>query len=277
MNESDQNARHFSVGWREQLDLDAGPSPAANLDLQWHLAAWEPVMHFWSEIFSDLAPGKRVLECGGATGRLPIYMARDGWQFTVIDITSEGPLLARERCSRAGVRGHFATADVFQLPFDDSSFDVVTSHGLLDLLTDIDSAVKEMTRVLKPGGLFTATAYPRRLSVQTVADVALMLPRAVSASRRTRSIGRRSQRPHRNNYSRQRYAAACEAAGLGHVVTTGVVPFPRIHLPSLLQRGYVRLTRLLQSESLAFNRSRAAWTSTWGTMLAIYGVKTRNP
>jgi len=203
MNESDQNARHFSVGWREQLDLDASSSPAANLDLQWHLAAWEPVMHFWSEVFSDLAPGKRVLECGGATGRLPIYMARDGWQFTVIDITSEGPLLARERCSRAGVRGYFATADVFQLPFDDSTFDVVTSHGLLDLLTDIDSAVKEMARVLKPGGLFTATAYPRRFSVQTVADVVLMLPRAVSTSRRTRSSARRSQRPHRNNYSRQ--------------------------------------------------------------------------
>ena len=47
----------------------------------------------------------------------------------------------------------FRAADVYELPFDDESFDVVHAHQLLQHLTDPVAALVEMRRVLRPGGV----------------------------------------------------------------------------------------------------------------------------
>lgn len=50
----------------------------------------------------------------------------------------------------------FRAASVTSLPYDDASFDVVTSNGVLNLIPDKDAAFREIARVLKPGGTFAA-------------------------------------------------------------------------------------------------------------------------
>jgi ubiquinone/menaquinone biosynthesis C-methylase UbiE len=274
-----QTNDYFSRVWRDRLHADTNPAAQPNLDLEWHMATWKSVMAFWAEIFTDFAPGKGVLECGGATGLFPLYMAKAGWKFTITDITREGLVLARSRLMAADVPGRFARADVCSLPFDNASFDVVTSHGLLDLFPDIRLPIREMTRVLKPGGLFTASAYPKRPSVQALADLALpvgrLMRRVVRASRRQSRVEARDHQYalFRNDYPVEEYVKACREAGLSDVVATGVLPFPRVRLPARLQRGYIRLIREVEALSLSFNRSRAWWTANWGLMLALYGVK----
>lgn len=266
---------YFSHAWDEQLRSDATSKSPPNLDLEWHIASWQSVMTYWAEIFEHLAPGRDVLECGGATGRLPEYLAPRGWNCTVTDITPEAVTLAQNRMARAGIAGQVLRADVRSLPFADASFDVVTSHGLLDVLSDIDQPIREMTRVLAPGGLFTATVYPRRFSVQTLADFALMVPRTVRRwVQKTPPKPPTSPAPvFRNDYGLAEYVRACKAAGLRNVVATGVMPWPRLFLPAPLQRAYIRMIRRFEPLNLRFNRSRAGWTSWWGMMLAVHGIK----
>lgn len=50
----------------------------------------------------------------------------------------------------------FHKSSIEELPFDDNSFDLVVSNGVINLVWDKDSALKEIYRVLKSGGIFAA-------------------------------------------------------------------------------------------------------------------------
>jgi ubiquinone/menaquinone biosynthesis C-methylase UbiE len=50
----------------------------------------------------------------------------------------------------------FLRGDIYRLPFDDSSVDIVNCSGALHLFPDISPIFEEISRVLKPGGMFTA-------------------------------------------------------------------------------------------------------------------------
>jgi SAM-dependent methyltransferase len=275
------NSACYADAWRSQRGAPGAPRPFS----EWYELNWEISNRYWAGFLDRHATGRRFLECGGATGRLPLQLTREGWHCTLVDVTTEGPLLARERFARARASAWFVTGDVFHLPFADETFDVVYSSGLLDVLPDIASAIREMTRVLRPGGLFVASSNPRRRSVQTVAEAALSLARDARhrlTRRRQRerpsldSLG--SPRPtpiplFRNDYSLEAHLAACREAGLRHIRGHGVGLLPVVPLPGPLMRGYTRLTRLLTPLCLRFNRSESAWTARWGVMLAIHGRK----
>jgi ubiquinone/menaquinone biosynthesis C-methylase UbiE len=219
-----------------------------------------------------------LLECGGATGRLPLLLAKQGWRCTLVDLTLEGQLLARKRLAREEQSAGFVTGDVLHLPFADETFDVVYSNGLLDVLPDINAAIREMARVIRPGGLFVAATNPRRWSVQTAALTLLSLPsRAWRLARRTAFHGHRpasvASLAFRNDFSLAVHLDACKTAGLRNIRGHGVGLLPIIALPGPLMRGYTQLTRLLAPLCSRFNWSEAAWTAKWGVMLAIYGFK----
>lgn len=234
---------------------------------------------YWAEFLTRRAPGRRLLECGGATGRLPVVLANDGWHCTLVDITQEGPLLARARFEQAHQKGWFVRGDVFALPFADETFDVVFSSGLLDVLPSIETAIREMTRVLRPGGLFVAASNPRRRSVQTVSEgVAAWAARMRRRIRPRSDPGNRPQagaRPvFRNDFSLAAHLAACREAGLEDTHGHGVGLLPVVALRAPLMRAYVRMTRSLAPLCVRFNWSEAPWTAKWGVMLAVYGLKT---
>lgn len=73
---------------------------------------------------------------------------------TGLDV-SEGPLAtARQHAEALDVHNTtFTTGDAYALPFSDASFDIVHAHQVLGHLEDRPSAIKEMLRVAKPGGL----------------------------------------------------------------------------------------------------------------------------
>ena len=56
------------------------------------------------------------------------------------------------KAQKADIKAAFKAADAMNLPFPDSSFDVVLSNGLLCFLKEPEKALMEMNRVLKPGG-----------------------------------------------------------------------------------------------------------------------------
>ncbi len=106
----------------------------------------------------------RVLDCGIGTGELAAAVARvapgpvevDG-----IDVSSAMLVHAHHRLAAMGCSATLQQGDVRALPYPDDSFDIVTSAHVLEHLPDPQIALREMVRVLKPGGL-VALALTRR-------------------------------------------------------------------------------------------------------------------
>src|SRR3954471_16184314 len=105
--------------------------------------------------------GLKVLEIGCGLGTDGAQFARAGAEYTGIDLTEAAIDLARKRFAVSGLKGDFRVSDAEKLDFADESFDLVYSHGVLHHTPDIDAAVSEIHRVLKPGGRAIVMLYHR--------------------------------------------------------------------------------------------------------------------
>lgn len=107
-----------------------------------------------------LRSGMSILDVGCGPGTITLDLAEAvGESGAVIGIENvPAPLeTARANAERRG-DGHtrFELADVYALPYDDDSFDVVHAHQVLQHLADPVAALREMVRVARPGGLIAA-------------------------------------------------------------------------------------------------------------------------
>ncbi len=101
-----------------------------------------------------LQPGERVLDIGSGPGLLAASMAEQvGAQGEVqgVDVSETMVGLATGRCAAFGWAG-FQLADATCLPFADHSFDVVACTQVLEYVPDVEAAIAEIRRVLRPGG-----------------------------------------------------------------------------------------------------------------------------
>jgi ubiquinone/menaquinone biosynthesis C-methylase UbiE len=103
-------------------------------------------------------PGHRILEVGCGLGDDAASLARrvaPGGSVVAVDGSQAMIAAARER--HGGVAGlSFEVADAAQLPFDDASFDAARVDRVLQHIADPGRAVREMVRVIRPGGVLVA-------------------------------------------------------------------------------------------------------------------------
>lgn len=119
-------------------------------------APWMPeVMGF------DQFAGARLLEVGCGMGTDLLQFARGGALVTGIDLTPRSIAISRKHLALYEKWGDFAISDGETLPFADESFDVVYSNGVLHHTPDTAGAVREVHRVLRPGGLARVMLYHR--------------------------------------------------------------------------------------------------------------------
>jgi ubiquinone/menaquinone biosynthesis C-methylase UbiE len=114
----------------------------------------QPIM--FSMVPEDLR-GKTLLDAGCGPGiHLKKYIERGAAGFGV-DISDRMIELARQYCPE----GDFKVCNLQSLCFEDDSFDVVTSSLVLDHVKDISTAVREIVRVMRPGGqLYFSAVHP---------------------------------------------------------------------------------------------------------------------
>ena len=107
------------------------------------------------------ARGLHVLEIGCGLGTDGAQFAEAGAHYTGVDLTEAAVELARRRFALFDLPGTFRTADAEKLDFADESFDLVYSHGVLHHTPDTSRAVREIHRVLRPGGQAKVMLYHR--------------------------------------------------------------------------------------------------------------------
>jgi len=104
---------------------------------------------------------KKVLDVGSGNGYVLGKYAQFGAQVYGVDLTLTGVELCQRRFEYQGLRGHFCMGNAEELPFPGSVFDCVCSMGVLHHTPNIERAMGEVFRVLKPGGRLILMVYHR--------------------------------------------------------------------------------------------------------------------
>jgi SAM-dependent methyltransferase len=114
-----------------------------------------------SAVDFERTKGLRVLEIGCGCGSEAERFARAGANYTAIDLTNAALNLTRKRFELANLEGRFVQGDAENLPFAADSFDFVYSHGVLHHTPDTPRTIREIHRVLSPGGRAVVMLYYR--------------------------------------------------------------------------------------------------------------------
>jgi len=151
-----------------QLYWDASPcgtkfaaaepgTPAFFEEVERHRYSLEP--HILELAPFAQAKGKTVLEIGSGLGTDGVQFAKAGAQYSAIDLSPKSLNMARKNFGWRGLTGNFQVGDSESIPFAEGSFDFVYSHGVIHHTPNIQKAVSEIHRVLRPGGRAVIMVY----------------------------------------------------------------------------------------------------------------------
>jgi 2-polyprenyl-3-methyl-5-hydroxy-6-metoxy-1,4-benzoquinol methylase len=105
--------------------------------------------------------GKRLLEVGCGVGLDLARFARGGALVTGVDLSATAIELAQQNFAQQGLAADLRIMNGEALAFADDSFDVVYAHGVLQYTADAAQMVREIYRVLRPGGVAILMVYNR--------------------------------------------------------------------------------------------------------------------
>jgi len=136
-------------------------------------------------LMSILPKNGQVLEVGCGSARLSVFLAERGYVITGLDYSMSALEVAQRNFEGMGLASRlvgnneellldndqnvnihrFVQGDATKLPFNDNTFDIVISTGLLEHFEDPSIVVKEMVRVLASNGVFYSDVVPKKFSM----------------------------------------------------------------------------------------------------------------
>jgi ubiquinone/menaquinone biosynthesis C-methylase UbiE len=140
-----ERERLFHDAWAAAIDVD-GIRVADYFE-----ACTAPENRFILRQMGDIR-GKLLLDLGCGAGENSVYFAKKGARCVATDYSPGMVEVALELAARNGVEIEGRTANAMALDFPDNTFDFVYASNLLHHIPDPIIALKEMHRVLKPGG-----------------------------------------------------------------------------------------------------------------------------
>lgn len=97
---------------------------------------------------------KKVLDYGCGLGRHAIYFAKQGFEVSAFDLSTEGTDHLKKWAEREKLSIQITNADMMELPYEDDSFDAIYAYHVISH-TDtpgVKKVISEITRILKPEG-----------------------------------------------------------------------------------------------------------------------------
>ena len=140
---------------------------ADQYDEKWSISYDERCIAYARDRFVRMAgtdgwPYAKTLEVGCGTGFFTLNLLLAGVlaEAHVTDISPGMVRVAERNARELGLHVRGRVADAETLPYDDDSFDLVVGHAVLHHIPDVELALREVVRVLKPGGRFVFAGEP---------------------------------------------------------------------------------------------------------------------
>lgn len=212
----------------------------------------------FKKVFSR-APGRKSLECGCGLATISTRLAMEGYEVTMLDLSSHALEKVKNNFKRLGLVGDFVQNDINDMPFEDKTFDLVLSFGVLEHFKDINKPIQEMVRVLKTGGMFFADIVPEKFSIHKLADMMnyLVLFSHFMFKLKFRAGYRffKNCRPKYfvNSVSLKDYLCVMKMNGLEEIKSGGYGPFANFVLPKFLNKTYLDFIRMNANFAMNFN------------------------
>jgi SAM-dependent methyltransferase len=135
-------------------------TPAWFARIEEHRYAVEPMIHAVAQFTRHR--GKKLLEIGVGAGTDHLQWSRAGCECWGVDLTDRAIETTTRHLAVHGLSSNLQRLDAETLPFADASFDLVYSWGVLHHAERPELIVREIARVLRPGGQFIGMLYHRR-------------------------------------------------------------------------------------------------------------------
>ena len=120
----------------------------------------EPMIHAVAQFTRHR--GRHLLEVGVGAGTDHLQWARAGAVCHGVDLTDAAIETTRARLQHYGFQSDLRRVNAESLPFDDGTFDLTYSWGVIHHAERPEAVVREIHRVLRPGGRFVGMLYSRR-------------------------------------------------------------------------------------------------------------------
>ena len=227
------------------------------------------------------APGKRSLECGCGLATVSMLLADRGFEVSMLDSSPEALRRVKITLETSRSRGTLLLGDINAIPTPDSTYDLVHSYGVLEHFAEIEKPMKEMLRVLKPGGVFFADIVPAKQGfIHQIANI--MNHTAIFAGSILRLRLRkwwnffnmeRREKFYVNQHPLTDYLSVLKNHGLSNINSGGYGLFPDMAMPAFFKRKYYGYILRHRNWGIAFNNSGSAFSRQAGFGWWIYGVK----
>jgi ubiquinone/menaquinone biosynthesis C-methylase UbiE len=143
---------------------------AASYDAKWSISFDQRCIDYARDRFVAVAgdqgwPYGRALEIGAGTGFFSLNLRQAGVldEVHVSDLSPGMVEAAQANARRLGFEIDGRVGDAEDLPYDDGEFDVVVGHAVIHHIPDVERALREVLRVLRPGGRFVIAGEPTRI------------------------------------------------------------------------------------------------------------------
>jgi len=146
---------------------------AANYDEKWSISYDQRCIDYTLGRFRAVAgdgvldggPYQRALELGSGTGFFLLNLMQAGVaeRGSVTDLSPGMVAAALRNGERLGLDVDGRVADAERMPYQDDTFDLVVGHAVLHHIPDVPAALREVLRVLRPGGRFVFAGEPTRI------------------------------------------------------------------------------------------------------------------
>lgn len=148
---ADPRDRDFVDYWSSRIDLDDPAAPHWMEHFNLRIGESRKMVSQIEAVRS--LSGARALDVGCQTGALAVLLGERGADVVGVDTQDWVVEAARRRAAGWGVRATFQEARGEALPFETASFDVVTFVDVIEHCADAHQCLRELARVLRPGGL----------------------------------------------------------------------------------------------------------------------------
>jgi ubiquinone/menaquinone biosynthesis C-methylase UbiE len=145
-----------------KTSVERKPKPYKGIGMEGMIATWyakntgksiAEYRNLAKRIADGLRPGDRVLEVAPGPGYLATALAQLGsYRLAGLDISRTFVRMARENAARSRVEVDFQEGDAAAMPFAAEAFDFIVCRAAFKNFSDPVGALREMHRVLRPGG-----------------------------------------------------------------------------------------------------------------------------